>query len=160
MKSTNYLLLALLLGCVLFGGCSSDSNSSNDAESSPEIILGKVTLENGWARPGSQGDKSAAYLTITNGTASTDTLIDFSSPAAQSVELHKSIQNEDGTIEMRPADRQPLASGEKLTLHPGGLHLMFNDLERDLSVGDSLSVSVEFSRAGTYSTTIPVQLQN
>lgn len=159
MKPTPYLLLASLLSSILFLGCNSESNSSNGSKPSQETVLGKVALDNGWARPGSEQDKSAAYLQIINGTASVDTLLSVSSNAAQKVKLHKSVENKDGTIEMSPADRQVIAPGEKLLLEPGGLHLMFIDLEHDLATGDSLSLSLEFARAGTATITISVKIQ-
>ncbi|PAU94425.1 hypothetical protein CK503_06385 [Aliifodinibius salipaludis] len=160
MKSITHFLLILLSGCLLFFGCSSESNSSNESDSKKEVVLGKIALDNAWARPGSQQGKSAAYLRISNGTASTDTLLSFSSNAAESVELHKSIENDDGTTSMQPADEQVIPSGEKLHIEPGGLHLMLTNLKRDMAVGDSLQITLEFARAGTVTTTAPVQIQN
>ncbi len=159
MKS-HYLLLASLLGCFLFGGCSSGSNSSNDSESSQEIVLGKIALDNGWARPGSKGEKSAAYLTITNGTTSDDTLVAIGSEVAEKVELHESIENDDGTFSMQPAGRQGISSGSSLQLKPGGMHLMLFNTSRELTAGDSLTLSLQFKNAGSSAVRIPVKLQN
>ena len=159
MKSIQHLLPIFLSVCFLFLGCDSESNSSNESDSTNEVVLGKIALDNAWARPGSQQGKSAAYLRISNGTASTDTLLSFSSNAAKSVELHESITHDDGTTGMQPAGGQVIASGEKLRLQPGGLHLMLISLNRDLAVGDSLQLSLEFARAGSVSTIVPVQIQ-
>ncbi|MGM0547389.1 MAG: copper chaperone PCu(A)C [Bacteroidota bacterium] len=159
MKSITHILLILLSGGLLFLGCGSESNSSNESDTKKKVVLGKIALDNAWARPGSQGEKSAAYLRISNGTASTDTLLSFSSDAADTVELHESIENDDGTTSMQPADQQVIDEGDKLHLEPGGLHLMLIDLKRDFAVGDSLQISLEFARAGTLTTTAPVQIQ-
>ena len=159
MKSTQHLLLILLSGCFLFLGCGSESNSSNESKSENEVVLGKVAIDNAWARPGSQRGKSAAYLRISNGTASTDTLLSFSSDAAKNVELHESIEHDDGTTSMQPAGQQVIPSGEKLRLQPGGLHLMLINLKRDIAVGDSLQISMEFARVGTITAIAPVQIQ-
>lgn len=159
MKSIQHLLPIFLSVCFLFLGCDSESNSSNESDSTNEVVLGKIALDNAWARPGSQQGKSAAYLRISNGTASTDTLLSFSSNVAESVELHESITHDDGTTGMQPAGEQVIASGEKLRLQPGGLHLMLISLNRDLAVGDSLQLSLEFARAGSVSTIVPVQIQ-
>jgi len=160
MKPTKHLLLVILSSCFLFLGCGSESNSPNESDSKKEVVLGKIALDNAWARPGSKKGKSAAYLRISNATASTDTLLSFNSKAAQSIELHESIENADGTTSMRPAEQQIIPAGEKLQLQPGGLHLMLINLKRDLAVGDSLQISLEFARVGTISTTAPVQIQN
>ncbi len=159
MKSIQHLLFILLSVCLLLLGCGSESNSSNESDTTNEVILGKVTLDNAWARPGSQQGKSAAYLRISNGTASTDTLLSFSSNAAESVELHESIKHDDGTTSMHPAGQQVIPSTEKLHLQPGGMHLMLINLKKDITVGDSLRISLEFARFGTLTATVPVQIQ-
>ena len=160
MKPTKHLLLVILSSCFLFLGCGSESNSPNEPDSKKEVVLGKIAIDNAWARPGSKQGKSAAYLRISNGTASTDTLLSFSSNAAESIELHESIEHADGTTSMRPAEQQIIPTGEKLQLQPGGLHLMLIKLKRNITVGDTLQISLEFARAGTVTTTAPVQIQN
>lgn len=160
MKSIQQLLPVLLSVCVLFSGCGSESNSPNESDSTNEVVLGKIAIDNAWARPGSEQGKSAVYLRISNGTASTDTLHSFSSDAAESVELHESIKNDDGTSSMQPAGKQVIASGKKLRLQPGGLHLMLINLKRNITVGDTLQISLEFAHAGTVTTPVPVQIQN
>ncbi len=159
MKPIQHLLLILLSVCFLLLGCGSESNSSNESDTTNKVVLGKVTLDNAWARPGSQQGKSAAYLRISNGTASTDTLLSFSSDAAESVELHESIKHDDGTTSMQPAGQQVIPSTEKLQLQPGGMHLMLINLKKDITVGDSLRISLDFARVGTLTATVPVQIQ-
>lgn len=157
MVVTKRFLFISLIVCFLFGGCSSESSSKKEKE---KIVLGKIELSNGWARPGSRGQTSGAYMTISNGTASVDTLISISSDVAEKAELHESFKNEDGTMSMRPAGQQIIEDGFKLQLQPGGLHIMLMNLTRDLAVGDSVSVSLQFSRSGTKSISVPVQIQN
>jgi copper(I)-binding protein len=156
MKALHTLLLVSLLNCVLFGGCNSESDTSDSANSN-NVVFGKLELSNGWARPGSEGQTSAVYLTISNGTASTDTLLEINSEVANSAELHISKENEDGTTSMRPAGKQVIRDGHKLQVAPGGLHIMLMDLNRNLAVGDSISISLEFARVGSKTLRIPVQ---
>lgn len=159
MKSLNSLLTVFVVGCFLFLGCGSESDSP-DSTNSNEVILGKMELSSGWARPGSEGQTSGLYLTITNGTASPDTLLGATSKVAGSTEIHESIENDDGTTSMRPAGKQVIQDGHKQEFAPGGLHIMLMDLTRDLTVEDSLSVSLEFARVGTKNITVPVQIEN
>jgi copper(I)-binding protein len=135
-------------------GCRSESNQQN------KVIFGKVEFSGGWAQPGSQGQTSGVYLTISNGTASTDTLTGVSSNVASSAEIHESYEEESGTMSMRPAGEQIIPAGNKLTFEPGGLHLMLMDLKRDLAMGDTLDVMLEFARVGTKTVSVPVQIQN
>jgi copper(I)-binding protein len=156
MKYIQQFFFFVLFCLFLFKGCSPESKQKEKQE----IILGKIELVDGWARPGSQGQTSGAYLTITNGTASVDTLVQVSSNVAKKTELHKSIKNEDGTMSMQPAGNQIIEDGSKLQLQPGGLHIMLINLKRDLGIGDSLDISLEFSRVGTKTITVPVQIQH
>lgn len=153
--------LAFLLIILLLGSCNSDKQKASASESAAkEVILGKISLSDGWARPGSEGQSSAAYLSIGNGTASRDTIIGITSKAARKAAIHESYKGENGMIGMRPAPQQVIPSGGDLYLQPGGLHIMLTGLKRTLSVGDSLKLSVEFARAGRHSVTIPVKIQN
>lgn len=148
--------LFLLLSLSLITGCQSKS----DQQDKKEVIFGKVEFSNGWARPGSQGQTSGAYITISNGTASKDTLLNISSEIANKVELHESYKTDDGMSGMRPAGQQVIESGSSLALEPGGLHIMFIDLQNDLAMGDSVTVSFKFARIGNRSVSVPVQLKN
>lgn len=159
MKSLFTFLFISLLGLSLSGGCSSESDSSNSGNSD-EVILGKLDISDGWARPGAEGQNSAVYLTIHNGTATADTLIDISSEAADSAEVHESIKNDDGTTSMHPAGQQIIDEAEQLRLESGGLHIMLMDLTQNIEVNDSLTVSLKFARVGTKNISVPVQTQN
>ncbi|WP_138431511.1 copper chaperone PCu(A)C [Fodinibius saliphilus] len=156
MKPSITFILIILFNITIFWGCSSESKTEKNTN---EVILGKLELSNGWARPAPKGQTTTIYLTITNGTASPDTLVSTSSTISESVELHQSIKHEDGTISMEPAGSQLIPSGEKLRLEPGGYHLMLKNITRELSIGDSLSVTLTFARLGAKKVTVPVQIQ-
>lgn len=155
MKSTTFTaFLALFLGGLLLTGC----GGNTDKEKREEVIFGKLELSNGWARPAREGQNSAAYLTITNGTATDDTLKAVSSDAASEVSIHRTEQNADGTMSMAPAGPQAIKAGNDLRLQAGGLHLMLEKVNRRLAAGDSLSLALEFSRVGSRQITIPVRV--
>jgi len=159
MISSKPIGLLIVVIVVLVGGCQSGSDSDKKSEKESNLVLGKMEVQNGWARPGSKGQASAAYVTITNGTASADTLTNAHSPAAEKARLHKSTTNEQGISTMRPAGLQPIKAGKKLQLSPGGFHLMLMKLHHDLAVGDSVSVMLDFAHAGKKQLKIPVRLQ-
>ena len=150
-------VLFLTLFTFFFFGCSSQSDQKQTKKT---VVLGKMELSDGWARPGSKGQNSAAYLQIANGTASDDTLLHIQSSAAEKAELHESYQDENNITGMRPAGRQVIAESEKLYLQPGDLHIMLMNLQRNLAVGDTVSISLEFARAGTKSINIPIKLRS
>lgn len=157
MKSQTYFVLSSLLCLFFILGCSAESD--NDRGKS-NAVLGKYEFADGWARPGAEGDNSSVYMLITNGTATDDTLLSVSSEAADKAELHESYDAGNETTSMRPAGEQPIGSGSKLRLEPGGLHIMLMDIQRDLTVGDSVSVDLEFSHVGKKNIIVPVQIEN
>lgn len=153
MARLSVSLLTLLL---VLSGC----NSNKNQQSEEQAVSGKITLSEGWARPGVQNQTSAAYLSIHNRTASQDTIISISSEAAGNAEIHESYKGENGMMGMRPETTQIIEPGEDLYFRPNGLHIMLMKLKRDLAIGDSLTLTLEFARTGSTTTTIPVKVQN
>lgn len=110
---------------------------------------GSVTTADAWARPGSAGAETAAYVTITNTGSAADTLTSASSPSAGSVELHESSTDASGMMGMHPIDGVEIPAGGSVTLEPGGKHLMVMGLTSDLVVGGTLDLDLVFQNAGT-----------
>ena len=152
------LPVLLLIGTAVLWGCQSQSDSKKGG--TKKVILGKLELYDGWTRPGAKGQNSAGYLTISNGTASIDTLLSVSSDVAETCEIHESYQNDDGTVSMQPAGQQVIPDGDDLSLTPGGKHIMLMKLKRELAVGDSITISLTFSNVGQKSLKVPVKVQN
>jgi copper(I)-binding protein len=57
---------------------------------------------------------------------------------------------------MREQKEIPISPGEELQFKPGGLHVMLMNLKRDLQVGDSVEVTVNFAQAGQTRIKLPV----
>ncbi|GAA5522849.1 copper chaperone PCu(A)C [Aliifodinibius salicampi] len=150
--------LILLTGLVIVGICACTSNESKEGQHEG-VIFGKIELSDGWVRPATKGGMSAAYLTISNGTVSRDTLMNISSSAAAKAELHESYKGENGIMAMRPVSQPVIPSGEKLHMSPGRFHIMLQDLNRNLSVGDSVDITLTYSRVDTQSIRLPVKSQ-
>jgi hypothetical protein len=90
---------------------------------------------------------AAGYLVLRGGPAP-DALVRASASVADRVEFHsQSVQ--DGIARMRPVGRIDVPVGAEVRLSPGGLHLMFVGLRRDLVPGESIDVTLEFERGGT-----------
>lgn len=149
--------LLVIVAAFLVLGCQSGSNS-NKEKNKNEVVPRRVEITDGWARPGSKGQASAAYLTVTNGTGTVDTLTSAHSPAAEKAQLHRSTTNDQGISTMRPVGKQQIMAGEELQLSPGGYHLMLMNLQRDLAVGDSALVTLTFAHADKQQLKIPVKL--
>ena len=108
----------------------------------------EISIEDPWARPGFQGDNSAVYLVINNSTDQGDGLIGASSDAAMITEIHLSKMDAEGTMTMERQELIGIPAGERVTLEPGGLHVMLMNLVIDLNVGDKFALTLEFQRSG------------
>jgi copper(I)-binding protein len=130
---------------VLLGGCSG----------SPASPSAGITVTDAWARAASAtAAAGAAYATITNGGRAADALVGASSPAAASVEIHETMEmgspgaSGGEMMGMQPVARVEIPAGGSIQLMPGGYHLMLIGLVKDLSVGDTIDLTLKFENAG------------
>lgn len=139
------VLCLSLIVAVILAGCGTKSEG------------GSIEALSAWARPGLQGGNSAIYLTIQNNTGSTDFLVSATCDAAKTVELHKSMMDNSGTMSMHPLQEIELPSGQSVELKPGGLHVMLIDLQRDLKVNEEIKVTLNFKNSASTTLTAPVK---
>ncbi len=132
-------VLAAALAVVLVG-CSSSASTAPSAAA--------PTVSDAWARPAVQGGTGAAYMTISNPGGSADTLLSASSPAAASVELHRTMTDASGMTGMSPIDRLEIPAGGSVSLAPGGYHLMMMGLSAPLEAGSTVEIELVFEHAG------------
>lgn len=145
-------LITILVMLVLIGGVFTACNAVSGVERSQE---GDLQITDAWARPGQAGGTSAVYFVIEN-KGEEETLLRAACDAAGMTELHMSKMEGD-TMKMQPQENVPLASGEKTEFKPGGLHVMLMNLKEDVSVGDTLTVTLTFDKAGTIEVQAPVR---
>jgi protein SCO1/2 len=99
------------------------------------------------AEPLTGGD-AALYLTLVNLRAEADTLVRVETDVARQASIH--------TSGMRAIDVLALAPLTNVPMSPGGTHIMLTDLRRRVKAGETVSVRLEFRRAGTVITSVPV----
>jgi len=116
-----------------------------------------IAVLEAWARPGLRGDNSAVYLTINNRTNQGDGLIGANSDVAGGTEIHLSKMDAAGTMTMQRQDLVVIPAKDSVELAPGGLHIMLVNLGKDLSVGDTFPVTLEFQRAGDITIEVEVK---
>jgi copper(I)-binding protein len=110
----------LVVGLLLLTGACTDAEAP-------------LWVSEGWVRampPGAAA--TAAYVRLENRSDEARTLTSVTSPQFARAELHET-RMEDGIARMRPLDKLVLAPGERVTLAPGGLHLMLFDPLRELT---------------------------
>lgn len=112
------------------------------AECSPS-----VRIETPWARATPPGAKvGAVYLQI-SGACGADALIGAESAVAQKVEIHNMFRV-DGKMQMRAIPQIAVAANERVSLQPGGLHIMLLDIKQPLKEGERVDLTLVFEKAG------------
>ena len=113
-----------------------------------------IEVADAWARatPG-KTQNGAAYLTITSATA--DRLTGLSTPVAEKAELHL-MTMEGAIMRMQPLAGVDLPAGLKVSLKPGGTHIMLVGLKEPLRPGQSFPLILHFEKSGTRDVSVAV----
>jgi copper(I)-binding protein len=108
-----------------------------------------VVIRDAYARATAPGaGASAAYMTIENHAAAPNRLLSASADVSARVELHEHILD-NGVAKMREVAGGIVAPANGVVvLEPGGLHVMFLGLNRQLTPGERIPVTLTFETGG------------
>ncbi len=107
-----------------------------------------IRVVDAWARETPEGAlNGAVYLVIENDGAGADRLVEIATPGATTAHLHET-RTEGGMARMRGVGTLDIPPHAKVTLAPGGPHIMLMGLRRPLRPGDTLPLRLRFLRAG------------
>jgi hypothetical protein len=113
-----------------------------------EFEVGYLLISHPHAKPSIPPvTNGVGFLAITNRGETGDTLVNASTPAAESVEIHAHTMDGD-VVQMRKLDNIDVASGETVKFESGGLHLMLIGLTEPLKKGAAFPLTLSFSTAG------------
>jgi copper(I)-binding protein len=142
--------LSLLIAC----------GSVQGASPTPVAQIGAIAIVDPWVRPAillDGGTNSVVYLIIRNTGSTPDRLLGASSPIAQAIELHTSI-DEGGQSQMRPIEGGlPIPAGGEVDFSPRGAHLMLIGISHELRQGDTVTITLRFEQAGEVVVQVPVR---
>jgi copper(I)-binding protein len=112
-----------------------------------EIKVGNLKIENPQARATVPAQKmSGGFVKIEN-KGGADKLLAASSSVSKTMELHTMVM--DGNVmKMREVKGIDVPANGMVELKPGGLHLMFMDLNEQLKPGSTFKVKLKFEKAG------------
>jgi copper(I)-binding protein len=122
-----------------------------------EIKKGDILLTDLWSRATPSGAKVAAgFFTIENTGSQADRLVGISTPAGKA-QIHETA-TVNGISTMRPREGGlAIASRQKVTLAPGGLHIMITELKEPLREGQMLPLTLRFEKAGEIEATLHIR---
>jgi periplasmic copper chaperone A len=98
------------------------------------------------------------YLTLHNAGGTSDRLLGASTPLAQKVEMHGGGMSH-GVAIMRPLEGIDIAVGSIVEFKTGGNHLMLIGLQRPLTAGMVLPLTLKFQKSGEQKVNVPVMPQ-
>ena len=110
-----------------------------------------ISVESAWGRPSATMPTAGGmYMLIKNSGTATDKLLSGSSPACGSIEVHKMVMKEDGTMGMDLVDKPlEIAPAGQIELKPGDLHIMCIMKKDDqFKVGAKIDLTLKFEKAG------------
>lgn len=127
-----------------------------------EDHTGHITVENAYIRATDEMSvmmgtlMTGAFMEITNNHDEPVTLTGGTCDCAESVEIHEVV----GGVMQPKEGGLTIAGGATETLKPGGNHVMFIGLSKDLVAGDEVTFTLEFSDGHTVEVTAPVKVVN
>ena len=130
-KPMHHKTIVLLFGIVL-----SFSASASD---------GGLAIHDPYVRLAPPGIKTTgAFMVIANAGGKDISLVEAESPVAQTVQLHNHI-NENGVMKMRQVPSIDVKANAQAELKPGSYHIMLIDLNKALTEGDLVPITLKFS---------------
>ena len=105
----------------------------------------EISVENEWARVTPSGTGSV-YMKIKNNGNSEDKLLSASSDKAGMVMIHRSIRVGNISKMIHIHDGIAIPGNSEVSLKPGDYHLMLMDLDKNLSLGDKISIVLNFEK--------------
>jgi len=110
--------------------------------------LAQVSIDQPWMRATAPGAKVAGgFMIVRNQGEAPDRLVAAASPVAERVELHVHI-DDGGVMKMRQVRGFDVPANGRFELKPGGAHLMFLNIKRQIKEGEQIPVTLTFEKAG------------
>lgn len=132
---------ALSLSTGLYAGSAADS----------------VQVEGAFARAVPPGQtNSASFMSLSNQDDADHALAGAESDVSEVAELHTHLM-EDGMMKMRRVEQIDLPAGATVNLEPGGLHVMLIGLEKQLTPGKDVEITLVFEDGSRTTLKAPVK---
>ena len=117
------------------GACGDDQDGAGSAEAtaeaSGEASGDAITVADAWSRQPAEGQTvTAVYGVVSNPTDEDATIVSAFTPVTDRVELHETIENDDGTMQMQQKEGGfVVAAGGEFVFESGGPHIMLFDID-------------------------------
>jgi periplasmic copper chaperone A len=121
------------------------------------VTAGDLSITGAFSRAMLPGAPAAGgYLTISNTGTADDTLVAAQSQAAGDVQLHEMKMEGDVMKMAELPSGIAVPAGGSVVLEPGGLHLMFLNVQTPFKEGECVEVMLSFEKAGEVPVMLPI----
>ena len=140
----------LLFFSILILALAACSPAASSATTNSSILVDQavVPLPGGVMPEMSANGSLAGYLRIRNSGSSDDNLTGIQANFAGMAMLHKSTIDSNGVAKMEMVMAIKVPAGQTIELKPGDFHIMFTNLKNNLKVGDTVTLILQFEKAG------------
>ncbi|MBM7066424.1 copper chaperone PCu(A)C [Actibacterium sp. 188UL27-1] len=124
------------------------------------VFAEAIEVDGAYARSSGPNAKAgAAFMELRNTSGEEDKLVGARSDVAARVELHTHEDAGNGVMKMiELEDGITIPAGASHMMERGGDHVMFMGLKESLVQGETVTVTLEFEKAGDVELQIPVDL--
>lgn len=136
------LAVALVPALAACGSGTEDAWDQAPTAGSSTPAKAALTVADPWVKAAPSG-MTAAFGTLVNEGSSDLTVVSATTSVNEMTELHETVENEDGSMAMRPKEGGfVIPAGGSLTLQPGGDHLMLMGLGKPLEAGTTVTITL------------------
>ena len=135
---------ASALALALTVGCATDDADTTSASTGTETST--VTFDDGWAKA-TDTDMSGVFGTIHNPGDTDLHLTGVDSDLGGSTELHETVPGASGMMMQEREEGFIIPAGGDLVLEPGGNHIMLMELDKPITTGQQITLTLEFDGA-------------
>lgn len=124
-----------------------------------DYVLGAVSVAHPFAfETAKTASSGGGYMSISNAGDTPDRLLAVTSPEVSDIGLHVTETDANGVARMTHLEAIEIPAGETVTLAPGGLHVMFMNLNGDpFEIGEKIPATLMFENAGPLEITFNVE---
>jgi len=143
-------LLVLLVTVAACGAPAGSSIEIEDVWARPAMAMKETTesSEGGAGMGQPMPGTGAVFMLLRNRGLEADRLVGGQTDVANVVEIHETVmEGEVMKMQMLANGLEVPAKGEVL-LKPGGYHIMLIGMQRDLAVGDTFTLELQFEKSG------------
>ena len=129
--------------------------------SASALFAGDIMVKDPYVRSSTPSSiTGAAFLTLVNHSDTDDRLIAARTDVAKRAEHHTHKEDANGVMKMlHVEDGFELPAEGEIAMKRGGKHVMLMGLTNSLNQGDTISVTLEFEKAGDVVVNVPVDLE-